>query len=281
MATVGSLLSVAAENLKSVAGEDAMSEALMLLAFQTGRQSSVLRANLDDIVDITDQSGFENLIAKRKQHQPISQIIGKRDFWKHEFIVTPDVLDPRPDTETLVEQALTLGPRRSVLDLGTGSGCILLSLLAEWPSSKGVGIDASQAALNVARRNAVALGVVDRCELNHGDWCSGINQTFDLIVTNPPYITSKAMETLSRDVIDWEPRMALTPEGDGLAAYRVIAQNVSALMTPDAKILFEIGFDQGEEVCQILENTGFCNISITQDINGKDRVVQAGRPDIA
>jgi len=275
MPTVGDALIHGKTALSDVAGGDALSEALMLLAHATGRQASALRLNTDDDVPANARSSFDAMIDQRAGYQPISQIIGKRDFWKHEFIVTPDVLDPRPDTETLVEQALSFGPRASVLDLGTGSGCILLSLLAEWPQAQGLGVDASSDALNVARRNADALGLQDRAGFEIGDWCAGIDQTFDMVVSNPPYITPEAMKTLSRDVLDWEPRMALTPEGDGLDAYRIIARDVSSVMNTGAVILFEIGFDQGESVAQILVDNGFKNVLVTQDINGKDRVVQA------
>jgi len=275
MPTVGDALIHGQTALSDVADADALSEALMLLAHATGRQASALRLNTDDDVPANARSSFDAMIDQRARCQPISQIIGKRDFWKHEFIVTPDVLDPRPDTETLIEQALTFGPRKSVLDLGTGSGCILLSLLDEWQYAQGVGVDASSDALTVARRNADALELQDRASFQFGDWCYGLNQKFDMVVSNPPYITSEAMKTLSRDVLDWEPRMALTPEGDGLDAYRTIAGDVKSVMNEGAVILFEIGFDQGESVTEILVNHGFKSVSVVQDINGSDRVVHA------
>ncbi len=261
--------------LTPTVGTDAHSDAFVLLAFATGRQIASLRLNLDDEIKPETLSIFESAVAQRLKFQPISQIIGYREFWKHRFKVTPSVLDPRPDTETLVEQALELGPFKSIVDLGTGSGCILLSLLSEWPSSLGVGIDASDAALDVARDNAGTLFLTSRTDFRIGNWCDGIPERFDLVVSNPPYITERAMDALSRDVKDWEPRIALTPEGDGLDAYRAISNGAKNILNPNGVLLLEIGFDQGTTVTQMLMDHGFFDVHLHQDINGKDRVVSA------
>lgn len=275
MAVISQLLSGATNQLQDVSGTDSHREALLLLAFVTGRQTSSLLVNQDDEIGADDQDRFWRAVEQRQRHQPISQIVGARDFWNHSFIVTPDVLDPRPDTETLVEVALSRGNFANVLDLGTGSGCILLSLLDERPRAKGVGVDASDAALAVARQNATALGLVDRATFQIGDWCMGLSGKFDLVVSNPPYIKQTDMDTLSKQVLDWEPRMALTPEGDGLDAYRKIAQGVGGVMEPAADLVLEIGFDQAQEVCNILQSNGFQSIEVHPDINNKDRVVSA------
>ena len=279
MISIRDALDTAVSKLTPIVGASARAESVLLLAFATGRQVASLRLSLTDDVSPDHLETFNAVIAKRMTHQPISQIIGYRDFWKHRFIVTPDVLDPRPDTETLVEKAVELGPFDTVLDLGTGSGCILLSLLAEWPQALGRGVDASSAALAVALRNSVALGLTGRAEFSKGDWCNGIEQRFDLVVSNPPYITKEAMDDLDVDVRDWEPRMALTPEGDGLDAYRVIVSNVQHVLKPMGVLLFEIGYDQGSTVSQLLISQGFINVELFQDINGKDRVVHAQYPD--
>jgi release factor glutamine methyltransferase len=275
MLRISDALDDAISQLEPVVGDNVRSECLLLLAFVTGRQASSLRLSLDDEISPTHLAAFNTVIAKRKQHQPISQIIGYRDFWKHRFVVTPDVLDPRPDTETLVEKAVELGPFETVLDLGTGSGCILLSLLDEWPQAIGQGVDASTPALDVAKRNASSLGLTQRSQFILGDWCNGISKRFDLVVSNPPYITKQAMEGLSPDVRNWEPRMALTPEGDGLDAYRSIATTVRRVMNPNAVLLLEIGFDQGNAVTKLLSDNGFLDVQLFTDINGKDRVVYA------
>jgi release factor glutamine methyltransferase len=278
MLRIGDALDAAITRLTPVVSVDARSECFMLLSFATGRQVSSLRLNLDDQISPENLHVFEAAVAKRMEHQPISQIIGYRDFWKHRFIVTPDVLDPRPDTETLIEKAVEMGPFESVLDLGTGSGCILLCLLAEWPGSHGLGIDASSAALTVARENAEALGLNTRSKFAVGDWCNEVSTKYDLVVSNPPYITKDAMDGLTRDVREWEPRMALTPEGDGLDAYRAIAATVQDVMKSNGALLLEIGFDQGQTVMQILLEHGMTGIQVFQDINGKDRVILAHLP---
>lgn len=213
-------------------------------------------------------------ISARAERQPVSQIIGRRTFWNHEFKVTPDVLDPRPDTETLVESALT-HPFDTVLDIGTGSGCILLSLLAERPNATGLGVDVSAAALKVAGQNATALDVADRVAFRKSDWLSEVTGAFDLIVSNPPYIARAAYEGLAPEVRDWEPRGALEAGADGLDAYRAIAAQVPGALRPGGRLLLEIGHDQGGTVPLLLQQAGFARIEVVQDINGKDRVVVA------
>jgi release factor glutamine methyltransferase len=278
MLRVGDAVDNATLQLAQIVGGNARSECLQLMSFATGRQVSSLRLSLDDEISLDHFSEFTTAVAKRLKHQPISQIIGYRDFWKHRFIVTPDVLDPRPDTETLIEKAVEMGPFETILDLGTGSGCILLSLLAEWPTSIGHGIDASKPALSVARGNAGVLGLNARSEFEVGNWCDGITTRYDLVVSNPPYITQQAMDGIARGVREWEPRMALTPEGDGLDAYRAIAASVQNVMKPTGLLLLEIGFDQGPAVIEILTEQGMTDIHLFQDINGKDRVVLAHPP---
>lgn len=217
---------------------------------------------------------LSDAISARLERQPVSQIIGKRAFWTHEFKVTPDVLDPRPDTETLVEAALT-HPFETVLDIGTGSGCILLSLLAERPSATGLGVDVSAPALKVAGQNAAALGVSGRVDFRKSDWLSDVPETFDLIVSNPPYIARAAYESLAPEVRDWEPRGALEAGADGLDAYRAIAAQAPAALRAGGRLVLEIGYDQGRTVPLLLEQAGFARIDVVQDINGKDRVVSA------
>ncbi len=275
MRRIGDALDGAVSQLSPVVGDAARAECLILLAYATGRQTSSLRLSLDDELSAADTETFDAAITKRLKFQPISQIIGYRDFWKHRFYVTPDVLDPRPDTETLIEKAVELGPFENVLDLGTGSGCILLSLLDEWPRAIGTGVDASAPALDIARKNTQTLSLTDRSEFIIGDWCNGISQQYDLVVSNPPYITQDAMDALDPDVRNWEPRMALTPEGDGLDAYRAIASTVQKVLKTNGVLLLEIGFDQGPSVTQLLIDQGMSDVQLFQDINGKDRVVYA------
>jgi release factor glutamine methyltransferase len=212
-------------------------------------------------------------LAARLCHQPVSQIRGWRDFWNHRFRVTPDVLDPRPETEVLVALALEETFDR-VLDLGTGSGAILISLLAARPGAAGVGVDLSPAALDIARDNARAIGVTAAFHLS--DWFAAVTGSFDLIVANPPYIAEAEMPALAPEVRDWEPRMALTPGGDGLAAHRAIIAGAGAHLAPGGRLMVEIGPAQGQEVAALFRAAGLSGVRVLPDLDGRDRVV-AGR----
>lgn len=213
---------------------------------------------------------FEAAIAARAARQPVSQITGRRAFWTHEFRVTPDVLDPRPETETLVEAALAL-PWREVLDLGTGSGAILVSLLAARPGARGLGTDLSAAALAVARGNAADAGVDAR--FVESDWFAAVAGRFDLIVSNPPYIAEAEMPALAPEVRDWEPRMALTDGGDGLSAYRALCAGAPAHLHPGGHLLVEIGPTQGRAVAALMAAAGLSQVRILPDLDRRDRVV--------
>lgn len=221
---------------------------------------------------------FTAAIEARLARQPVAQIIGRRAFWKHDFRVTPDTLDPRPETETLVAEALRL-PWRSVLDLGTGTGAILISLLAERPGASGLGVDLSPAAAQVARGNAARLGVV--ADVAVSDWFSAVTGRFDLIVSNPPYIAAAEMPDLSPEVREWEPRMALTDEADGLTAYRAIVAGAGAHLTPGGALAVEIGPAQGAAVAGLFAAAGLSGVSIRPDLDGRDRVVIGRTPPVS
>jgi release factor glutamine methyltransferase len=227
-----------------------------------------------------EQAGWdilEDAVARRARREPVSKIKGRRAFWKHEFEVTPDVLDPRPDTETLVEQALAL-PFARVLDLGTGSGCILISLLAARPQARGLGTDVSDAALRVARRNAARIGVAERAGFLRADWFDGVAGAFDLIVSNPPYISAAEMAGLAAEVRDHDPRAALTDEADGLTAYRLILSHARAHLTPGGHLAVEIGATQGAAVLALFGAAGFAAPALCTDIDGRPRVIVAENP---
>ena len=215
---------------------------------------------------------FSKVIQRRLRRVPVSHILGYRDFFEHRFIVTPDVLDPRPETELLVVEALKES-FQNVLDLGTGSGCILLSLLAKKINVQGVGIDISAAAISIARRNAKNLHLESRVNLNVSDWFSNVGKRkFDLIVSNPPYVHPNQLELLSPEVLH-EPMLALTDNEDGLNAFKEIATNAQKFMVAGGRLIFEIGFDQGPSVAEILNISGFQNIRVLPDLNGSDRIV--------
>jgi release factor glutamine methyltransferase len=236
-----------------------------------------LTVSLRDPLTAEARARFETLIKARQARRPVSHLLGRREFYGHSFTVTPDVLDPRPETEHLVEAALSV-PFQTVLDLGTGSGCILLSLLVERPEATGVGVDLSQAALAIAAQNRDRLGLNDRAHLMPSDWFQNVSGRFDLIVSNPPYIAEEDMAQLAPEVRLWEPKLALTPGGDGLGAYRRIAASAPDYLPPGGHVIVEIGASQASDVCEILQDAGFAEIRVSQDLSTLDRVVQAHWP---
>ena len=224
-----------------------------------------------------DKVRFARAVKARAKRKPLSHITGTRAFWKHDFGVTPDVLDPRPETETLVELALN-EPFSKVLDLGTGSGCIVISLLMERPEARGVGTDISEKAVLVAGENAVTAEVAERLILPLSDWYDDVGGRFDLIVSNPPYIAADEMAGLSPEVRDYEPTGALTDHGDGLSAYRAIAAGALAHLTPGGRLLVEIGPTQASAVTAIFQAAGLEDVTTHPDLDGRDRVVAARAP---
>jgi release factor glutamine methyltransferase len=254
-------------------------DARLLYRWAANLDGAGLSAALADPATAREIGRFERAVVAREGRAPVSHITGKREFWGRSFRVTPAVLDPRPETETLVAAALEGPPVRHVLDLGTGSGCILLTLLAEWPEARGVGVDISAAALEVAAENAHSLGVAERARLATGDWCAGLagllDGQFGLIVSNPPYIAGDELAGLAPEVRNHEPLAALSPGGDGLGAYRRIAAGVGPLMAPGGRLLMEIGPRQAAAVERILTCAGLVVTAVLPDLDGRDRVVSA------
>jgi release factor glutamine methyltransferase len=224
------------------------------------------------------RAAFEAMIAARARRQPVAQITGRRGFWGRDFEVTPDVLDPRPETEVIVAVALAGSPAASVLDLGTGSGALLVTLLAEWPSARGTGTDLSPAALAVAARNAARHGVAERAAFVETDWTDALHGRFGLVVCNPPYIAAAELAALDPDVRDWEPRAALTPGPTGLEAYRALAPRLAPVMAPGGRALLELGAGQGAAVADILAAAGFAGPVLHPDLDGRPRVAEIAAP---
>ncbi len=214
---------------------------------------------------------------RRERREPVSHILGRKGFWKIMLNVTPDVLTPRPDTETVVEYVLRDFPEHaawSVLDLGVGSGAILLSILAERPAAKGLGIDISDEALAVARENAANLGLASQVALLRGDWTWGLGDaSFDLVVSNPPYIATHVIETLEPEVRDHEPRIALEGGADGLDHYRSLAPEILRVLKPGCRFAVEIGYDQKDAVEALFRAAGAFNVQTLRDLSDLDRVV--------
>ncbi|MBD3788216.1 MAG: peptide chain release factor N(5)-glutamine methyltransferase [Sphingomonadales bacterium] len=267
----------ASRRLAAAGIEGAALDARRLLAHALGEPPERLTLRLQDDLTAPEAAAFEAAITARAARQPVAQITGKRLFWGREFRVTRDTLDPRPETETLVAAALE-EPFAKVLDLGTGTGCILLSLLKQISFAAGLGTDVSAAALDVARGNAEALGLGTRARFQQADWFAGVGGYFDLITSNPPYIAADEMAGLAPEVRDWEPFGALTPGGDGLDAYRAIARGAPARLMPAGRLMVEIGPTQGAQVAALFAAAGLERIEIRRDMDGRDRVVIARKP---
>ncbi len=267
----------AVDRLASAGIDGAGRDARVLLAHALGVGADRLTLHLHDEMTEPQAIVYEAALVARIARQPVAQIIGRRLFWGQEFQVTRDTLDPRPETETLVAEALSR-PFQKLLDLGTGTGCILLSCLKHMPLARGVGVDASVAALAVAENNARSLGLADRARFLQSDWLSAVAGQFDLIVSNPPYIAADEMAGLAPDVRNWEPHLALTPGGDGLAAYRKIALGAGSRLLPGGRIVLEIGPAQGIAVAGLLSAAGLGSVRVLPDMDGRDRIVTAVKP---
>ncbi len=270
---LGDLARAAAARLQAAGIDGAAREARLLLAHVTGLSAARLGSEMGEIAAPDVAARYEAIVARRASREPVSHITGKRLFFNHEFQVSPAVLDPRPETEALVLAALGT-PFNRVLDLGTGSGAILLSLLAERDGATGVGTDLSDAALTVARENARRLDLAERCVFQKADWFAGVTGPFDLIVSNPPYIAQNEMANLAPE-LSHEPAMALTDGADGLSAYRAICDGVLANLAPDGRLMVEIGRTQGAAVAALMAAAGLADITVLPDLDGRDRVVLA------
>lgn len=222
------------------------------------------------------QSSVLSAYQEARLHQkPVSRILGKREFYGRDFIINERVLDPRPDSETLVDAVLALADDtpHHILDLGTGSGCLAITLLAERAQWSGLAADISAPALAVAQDNAAALGVAARLSFCHSDWFQNIEAAFDLIVANPPYVSAGEMEWLARDVMDYDPHMALYGGADGLDPYRLICAEAASYLTAQGRLVFEIGALQARHVSALMREAGFTAIQVKTDLAGRDRVV--------
>jgi release factor glutamine methyltransferase len=220
------------------------------------------------------------LTQRREAREPVGHIVGRKHFWTLELFVSPAVLIPRPETELLVETALEALARDAparVLDLGVGSGAILLAVLAERSAARGVGVDISDGALAVAQANADALGLIDRLELKHGDWAAPLEGAFDVVLSNPPYIPSDDIDALAPEVARFEPRLALDGGADGLDAYRAIVTRLPRLLKPGGVFALEVGVGQAEAVAALAGQAGLSTAPSRRDLAGVPRVVWGRR----
>lgn len=264
----------AAQALETVS-ETSRLDAELLMAHILGISRQDLLLNLPKL-DVPE--GFRALLERRKAHEPVAHIIGEREFWSLPFQVSADVLIPRPDSEILIETALQIGTSHTpeaILDLGTGSGALLLASLFEFPEARGVGIDASASALAMAHNNADRLGLSDRTtfllqDWTKADWTQSLGGPFDLILANPPYVSTKAV--LSREVADFEPNEALFAGIEGMDDYHIIIPALDNLLSGNGTALLEIGFDQAELVSKLAEKHGYV-AQCKQDLGGNDRLL--------
>jgi release factor glutamine methyltransferase len=269
--------------------DNARFEARLLLAEASGLTIEQLVARGTDAAPVNVVEAARSLAARRVRREPMAYILGEREFWGLPFKVSPAVLVPRPDSETLIEAVLSLMPDRArawrILDLGLGSGCLLLTLLREYPQAHGVGLEASAEALVIAQENADALGVAGRARLIAGDWrrsgwvealLQAPGGPFDLVVSNPPYIASAEVPKLMPEVSSFEPRLALDGGAEGLDAYRLIIAASPRLVTAGGFVAVEAGEGQAPEITRLFAAAGLSPQAPRKDLGGIDRVVTAG-----
>lgn len=255
-------------------------DARLLLQAALACDATALARDPERLMNAAQAKRLRAFQAARLAHKPVSRILGKRAFYGRDFTINERVLDPRPDSETLIEAVLALADEtpRHILDLGTGSGALVITLLAERVQWSGLGVDISEPALAVARNNAAALGVAARLEFCCSDWFKSIDATFDMIVANPPYVTAGEMEWLARDVMDYDPHLALYGGADGLDPYRLICGQAARHLTPQGWLVFEIGALQARSVSALMQEAGFAALQVRADLAGRDRVVMGRLP---
>ncbi len=273
--TLRQVLAAAGQELRAAGVEDAMLDAGLLLAHVVGGDRLTLIREGDCGLCGGESLAFAKLIAARANRQPVSRLLGRREFWSLDLQIGPDVLDPRPDSETIVAAALEqLGQKDGayrIADLGTGSGCLLLALLRERPRTWGLGLDISAAAARQARDNAHALGLSDRARFLVGDWSRALAGGFDLIVVNPPYIASAEIAGLAPEVRCHDPGLALDGGRDGLAAYRALLPDLPRLLQGNGKAALECGRGQADLLSQIIEASGLRVDCRHRDLAGLER----------
>jgi release factor glutamine methyltransferase len=256
--------------------------ARVLVCAALGIDAAALAAHPEILVGDEGGRTLTAYVARRLAREPVARIVGQREFWGMPFELSPETLVPRPETETVVETALRhLGERgaiRRLLDLGTGSGCLLVALLTELPAAGGIGVDQAQPALAAAKRNADRNGVTARVAFIASDWAAAIDGAFDLIVANPPYIASGVIEGLAHEVQRHDPRLALDGGPDGLSAYRAILADAGRLLAPGALLVLEIGYDQADALPALAEAAGFGVLEVAPDLAGLPRAVALKRP---
>ena len=277
-------LTAAAARLEAAGVEDPRRDARLLIAaaLEVGPEHPI--AHPERVLEGAETARIAPLIARRAAREPVSRILGRRDFWSLDLKITPDTLDPRPDSETLVAAVLErigaqglVGAALQILDLGTGSGCLLLALLSELPSATGLGLDISAAALGVARENARNLGFSDRARFERGDWGAGLGGSWQAIVSNPPYIRDQEIGELAPEVARYDPKSALTAGPDGLDAYRALLPQAARLLAKGGVLALEVGRGRQDAVETMMVASGLAPLGRYRDLGGIERCLLATR----
>lgn len=266
-----------ARNLEAAGIESPLTDARAMVLGVMGLPVEALIREPELRLSRAQSRRLSNWLVRRIAGTPVSRLIGRREFWSLTFKIGPATLDPRPDSETLVETVLAEVKQRReqplrLLDLGTGSGCLLLALLSELKQARGIGVDIAPAALRVAAENAMSLGLADRAEFRTGDWTRGLSGSFDVIISNPPYIARHEIEFLDAEVL-CDPIRALDGGPDGLDAYRRILAEAPALLAPDGLMALEFGWDQAAALTGLIGASGGRVRRLVQDLAGLDRVL--------
>ena len=248
----------------------------ILLSNSIKRDKKHIILNPKEILSLEQLGKFKSLIERRKKGEPIAYLINKKEFWKDEFFVNKDVLIPRPDSELIIEQVLKIYSKDlqlQVLDIGTGSGCILLSILKERSNFYGTGIDISKKSINVSKFNAKQLNLTNRVKFFHSSVDNFNNGKYDIIVSNPPYIEQLSLKYLEKDVVNFEPKLALSGGFDGFSKIRKVINKASILIKKNGKFILEIGFNQKNKVIKILKEEGFYVNKAIKDYGNNDRCI--------
>lgn len=277
-------LAWATSRLRDAGIDEPRLDATLLLCAAQGIGRTALISAPEAPLAADEAAAFAAMVARRAAHEPVSRILGHREFWSLDFRLSAATLDPRPDSEILVEAVLDRLDDRArpwrLADLGTGSGCLLLTLLHELPQARGLGIDRAPGAVAMAAENAAMLGLAGRAAFREGDWLAGVTETFDVVLSNPPYIASAEIATLAPEVRLHDPQGALDGGADGLDAYRALLPQAAARLAPAGLCAVEIGHDQAAAVATLMQAAGFAVEPVLTDLGGRDRVVVGRRKNL-
>lgn len=281
MKTLQSIVIEMREQFKAAGLDTPELDARLLVQGVLGITNEEFLLNYSRIISDSESKTLIEAVQRRMRREPVSRILGTRAFWKFDFKISRETLDPRPDSETLIEAVLRHVDKRdplTILDLGTGTGCLLLSLLQELPLATGLGVDISAGAVQIARQNTADLGLSKRADFTISDWSNlAINKPFEMVISNPPYIRDGDIAELEPEVRQYDPYCALAGGGDGLDCYRSIVKILENIIVPHGKLFLEIGYDQAESVKGILAGKGLHVLEVSQDLAGRDRCIVSQR----